>query len=87
MFESIWNSVKNLKQQNEAYNKFLETFTELYGKYFPIRKIKIKPLSPWIINGIAKSSKRKQKFNEKFLYHTTLIDEANYKAYKNLFQT
>ena len=27
LFESSWNSVKNLKQQNEAYNKFLEFFT------------------------------------------------------------
>ena len=68
LFETSWNSVKNLKQPNEAYNKYLEIFTKLYSKYFPIRKIKIKPertLSPWITNGIAKSSKLKQKFYEK----------------------
>ena len=43
LFETSWDSVKNLKQPNEAYNKFLEIFTELYEEYFPIRKIKIKP--------------------------------------------
>ena len=43
LFETSWNSVKNLKQTNEAYNKFLEIFTKLYEEYFPIRKIKIKP--------------------------------------------
>ena len=89
LFETSWDSVKNLKQPNEAYNN-LEIFTELYEEYFPIRKIKIKPkraLSPWITNGIVKSSKRKQKLYEKFLKHRTPINEANYKAYKNPFET
>ena len=59
LFET-WDSVKNLKQPNEAYNKFLDIFTKLYDKYFLIRKSKIKPkraLSLWITNDIAKSSK------------------------------
>ena len=89
LFETSWDSVKNLKQPNEAYNKFLEIFTELYEEYFPIRKIKIKPkraLSPWITNGIAKSSKWKQKLYGKFLRHSISINEANYKAYKNMFE-
>ena len=43
-------------------------------------------LSPWITNGIAKSSKWKQKLYEKFLKHLTPINKANYKTYKNLFE-
>ena len=43
LFETSWDSVKNLKQPNEAYSKFVEIFTELYEGYFPIRKIKVKP--------------------------------------------
>ena len=43
LFETSWDSAKNLKQPNEAYNKFFEIFTELYEEYSPIRKIKIKP--------------------------------------------
>ena len=90
LFETSWDSVKNLKEPNEPYNKFLEIFIELYEEYFLIRKIKTKPkraLSPSITNGIAKSSKRKQNLYEKFLKHCTPINEANYKAYKNLFET
>ena len=37
LFETSWDSVKILKQPNEAYNKFLEIFTKLYEEYFPIR--------------------------------------------------
>ena len=59
LFETSWDSVKNLKEPNEAYKNFLENFTELYEEYFPIRKIKKRnpkrALSPWITNGIAKS--------------------------------
>ena len=90
LFETSWDSVKNLKEPNEPYNKFLEIFIELYEEYFLIRKIKTKPkraLSPSITNGIAKSSKQKQNLYEKFLKHRTPINEANYKAYKNLFET
>ena len=82
--------MKQLKTTNEAYNKCIETFTELYEEFFPIKKVKIKPkraLSPWITNGIAKSSKSKQKLYEKFLKHRTPINEVNYKAHKNLFET
>ena len=90
LFETSWDSVKNLKQPNEACNKFLEIFTELYEEYFPVRKIKIKPkraLSPWITNDIAKSSKRKQKLSEKFLKHRAPINETNYRACKNLSES
>ena len=38
LFETSWDSVKNLKEPNEAYNSFLEIFTELYEEYFPISK-------------------------------------------------
>ena len=90
LFQTSWDSVENLKEPNEAYNNFLKIFIKLYEEYFPIRKIKTKPkraVSPWISNVIAKSSKQKQKLYEKFLKHRTPINEANYKAYKNLFET
>ena len=89
LFETSWDNVKNLKQPIEAYNEFLEIFAELFEEYFSILKIKIKlkrALRPWITNGIAKSSKRKQKVYEQFLRHPTPIDKANYKAYKNLLK-
>ena len=89
LFEASWDSVKNFEQLNEAYKKFVEIFTELYEKYFPKRKFTIKPktaLSPWITNGIAKSSKQKQKLYEIFLKRHIPINEANYKVCKNMFE-
>ena len=37
-------------------------------------------------NGLKKSSKRKQKLYNKFLKSRSIVDENNYKNYKNLFQ-
>ena len=42
--------------------------------------------NPWITKGIAKSSKKKQKFYERFLKKRTLHNEQNCKNYKNLFE-
>ena len=45
-----------------------------------------KKKSPWISNGIAKSSKRKQKLYEKCLKQRTPEKKETYKAYKNFFE-
>ena len=89
LFETSRNSVKNLKQPNETYHKFIAIFNKLYDKYFPIKKIKTKPkrtLSLWITNDIAKSSKRKQKFYEKFLKHNIPINKATIKLIKTCWK-
>ena len=47
---------------------------QVYDDCFPKTKFKIKSnnkANPWIIKGIVKSSKRKQKLYEKFLKKTT----------------
>ena len=82
LFETSWDSVKKIDDSNESYNKFLEILSSLYEKYFPLTKVKLKPKrknSPWITNGIAKSSKRKQKLYEKFLKHRTQKSKQIYK--------
>ena len=89
LFETSWDSLKNIADANESYHKFLKIFSSLYEKYFPLTKVKLKPKrkkSPWITNGIAKSSKRKQNLYEKFLKQRTPENKENYKAYKNLFE-
>ena len=43
-------------------------------------------ISPWITKGIMKSSKQKQKMYNRFFKLKTKENEANYKAYKNLFE-
>ena len=43
--------------------------------------------SPWIMKGIAKSSKTKQKLYKKYLKRRTNETETAYKLYKNLFES
>ena len=62
----------------------------MYDACFPKVKIKLKPkriFSPWITNGIAKSSRQKQKLYDKFLKNRTRENEIRYKTYKNLFES
>ena len=56
---------------------------------FSTKKIKIKAKdlqSPWITNGIKKSSKCKQRLYNKFLKNRSEKIETKYKNYKNLFE-
>ena len=81
-----FNEVKNYDDPNEAYKKFLNIFNSIYDIYFPkvLVRLKTKHIqSPWITKGIIKSSKRKQKFYEKFLKHQTRETELAYKTYKD----
>ena len=67
---------------------FLDIFTDIYDNSFPKSEVKIKfksDQSPWITKGIAKSSKKKQRRDEKFLKNRTLKNEQTYKTYKNRF--
>ena len=43
--------------------------------------------SPWITNGIKKSSKRKQRLYEDFLKNWNENNELEYKTYKKLFES
>ena len=50
LFETFWNSLKNIADQIDLYHEFL--------KIFSLIKVEIKPkikISPWITNGITKS--------------------------------
>ena len=44
-------------------------------------------LSPWIIRGILKSFKRKQKLYEKFLKNINSVNKDNYKTFTRLFES
>ena len=44
-------------------------------------------MNPWVIKGIVKSSKKKQKLYEKYLKQRTLENEKNYENYKSLFES
>ena len=55
-----WEYIKEVDNPNEAYSKFLYEFSSLYEEAFLKSEIKIKQknlISPWIGEGILKSSK------------------------------
>ena len=63
LYEINWEEVETNQNPNETYKIFPEKIRSLYNHFFPEKKIVIskKDLkSPWITNGIKKSSKRKQ---------------------------
>ena len=75
-----WGLLSNtIKDPNEAYKTFLNVFSNLYQIAF--RKIKISPL---ITCGILKSSKRKQKLNEKFLKNTNSVNTRLFESIKKI---
>ena len=62
---------------------FLNRFSGLHNTYFPKKQIKLKSndlLSPWITNGIKKSSKQKQRLYDKFLKNWNEKNELEYKT-------
>ena len=70
LYETSWDDVEASRNPNEAYKRFLNKFSDLYYTYFPKLQIKLKSKdlqSPWVTNGIKKSSKWKQRLYEKFL--------------------
>ena len=65
--EIDWNLVLQSTNPNDAYEIFLKTFLEKYEKVFPKMETKIKTktmLSPWMTQGLLKSSKRKKRLYE-----------------------
>ena len=75
--------------QDSSYDIFLDKLVKLYDIAFPERKIEIKQKklsSPWITEGLKKSSKRKQRLYEKFLKRRNDKNEKVYKMYRNFFE-
>ena len=75
---------------NDGYEYFLKVFSGIYDLAFSFKTISVKKKimqNPWMTNGLLKSSKRKQKFYEKFLRKRTSRNESIYKTYKSLFES
>ena len=90
LLEVEWGFLKTIQDPNEAYKSFLLVFGNLYEIAFPKIKIKVNSknqLSPWITQGIIKSSKRKQKLYEQFLKNRISANKENYKTFTCLFES
>ena len=82
-----WQHVNDIHKPNESYNTFKKAFTDKYNKHFPLRHIKTTRIrinqNPWITQGIAESSRKKNKLYKKFLKTPSKRNEAKYKIYRN----
>ena len=90
LLENIkWDNVLPNNSPDKAYETFHFICSDLYNTAFAKREteIQIKHLqSPWIITGLQKLSKRKQRLYEKFSKKRTTGNETIYKMYKNLLK-
>ena len=81
-----WSKVTQWKNFNEAQINFLNIIDSLYDECFPVAEIRLKQMkhfSPWTTRNIKKSSKRKQKLQEKFLKQRTILNKEKHKTNEN----
>ena len=84
-----WKHPYSLIDTNLAYEYFLRTSSGLYNHAFPKKEVGLKlknVFNPWMTKGLHKSSKKKQKFYDKFLKSKANEYEKKYKTYKSLFE-
>ena len=87
--DTSWNDVLSSTSTNTSFSYFSKKIQNIFDKVCPLSEVKVKPKelqNSWMTNGLKKSSKRKQKLYNKFLKSRSIVDENNYKNYKNLFQ-
>ena len=56
--QQSWENVVNINDANEAYDTFLNTFTTIFKKHCPVKKVSIKHYinkKPWITNGLKRA--------------------------------
>ena len=88
IMDMSWNTILNCKNVDDAYDKFLDEFTDTYEQMFPIKKFELKPkeiLNKWMTRGLLKSSRKKQILYQKYLKNKNNVNESNYKKYTRIF--
>jgi hypothetical protein len=72
---------------NDTYDLFIDLFTTLYDKFFPVKtktiKIKETGHKPWITSGIIKSIRRKNNLYKVWIKKRSEETLHKYKSYKN----
>ena len=81
-----WDNVLNSNDPCYAYSSFLDSFTSLYNKCFPLKKIRARKCTvrkPWITKGLMKSIKKKNIMYKQFLCSPTSLQECLFKNFRN----
>ena len=80
------DNVLNSNDPCYAYSTFLDSFTSLYNKCFPLKKIRARKCTvrkPWITKGLMKSIKKKNIMYKQFLCSPTSSRECLLKNFRN----
>ena len=81
-----WDKVLHETDANEAYNIFVNTFTQVYDNNCPIKKICSNPTmmknKPWVTRGLQNACKKKNNLYKQFVKLRTKEAECRYKKSK-----
>ena len=84
--QQSYENVVNTNDANEAYDTFLNTFTTIFKKHCPVKKVSIKHYinkKPWFTNGLKRACAKKKKLYKAFILSRSAESEHKYKTYKN----
>ena len=95
LFHEDWSSVLLCLNNNvlveDGYRLFLEKYTFLFEKYFPLKLCKMNnrntPRKVWITKGLVKSCKKKSKLFKTSKKTPTPENKAKYRNYRNKLKT
>ena len=90
LHETTWYKIKNIKEPNKAYRKFLKNLSCIYKSFFPKKGIRVKLnsfMNTCVTKRIAKSTQKKQKLYEKYIKNRNPENEKIYKNHKSFFES
>ena len=86
--EVEWCYLESIVNTNDRFIAFMDMFTSIFAKCFPLQKIKskkkTKKYKPWFNFSLKKMCKKKYILLRKFLKNSTPVRETNYKRYRNI---
>ena len=82
-----WTKVYETVNVNEAYNKFINIFSNLYNNCCPIVKVKCRNIKgkPWITNGVRNTSRKKNYLYKLFIKNKHVIEKTDITRRKGVF--
>ena len=81
-----WDTLFIFSSVNDAYDYFMNSFTEMYESYFPKRKVLVdskNDLKPWLSKGLINAYTKKNKLYKDFIRTRSKLSEDKYKRYEN----
>jgi hypothetical protein len=88
---TLWDHVLECDDAQIAYNRFHDTFFNLYELFFPLKRVKFNrnkhKLEQWITNGLLISRKTKIKLYKLSVSNPSAYNILKFKNYRNLYNS